>query len=250
MSQQYFLAALVAIIGAGLAAIWAFIFGNTGAQPRVRAVITLGLSLVDWHRLWADWGWQRPGQHRAPRGWTPAKEMVPGGMMLAFDPAYPDREPLLVSVDQSGVVHVVKVRQEPPIEQAIAAMIARVETPMPVRVAEILAHQEDDTHALEQSERTSAGATEDWSPVAQVAVERPRIVLASSTLDSEAQGILDAFELSCADARKVPEWADEWGRKVDASLEASGMNAEPHKRWRAGVLDFPTGELPKVLMSR
>jgi hypothetical protein len=46
----------------------------------------------------------------------------------------------------------------------------------------------------------------------------------------------------------VPDWLADWGRKTDATLEAAGMTNERHKRWRAGVVDSPTGEQPRVLV--
>jgi hypothetical protein len=214
MSQTAFMAALTAITLVGAVAILAFIYVSAVDQPMVRTLVSFGVPLA--------WAWINPqGAHRAPWGYVPPAPRV-RARAAVLPPA-----PVL------------------PVVTEAAEILASA--PLPVRVAEILAHNEADDH-LVIPERTEAGATENWSPTAEVAAEPLPVVLAQSPLDGEARGILDAFDRLCGDVRVVPEWATDWARKVDATLEAAGIGNEPHKRWRAGVVYSPTGELPKVLI--
>lgn len=212
MSHNVFMALLTSIVLVGFAAVWAYCYGSAVDQPAVRAVLTLGVPRL---AAWIN----PPGVHRAPWGYVP--------------PPTPRRA---VTLAPSPVVAIILGTGE-----------VLDSAPLPVRVAEILAHNEDDEH-IPLPERTDEGATDTWSPTLEVSRERAVPTLVRSEPDADERALLAAMEALGEDLRKVPDWLTEWGAQTDAYLEAAGLRSEPHKRWRAGILDFPTGELPRVLI--
>lgn len=103
---------------------------------------------------------------------------------------------------------------------------------------------------LEVPERTDAGATEDWSPMAEVeAVEdtAPGISAAHTPPDMVERTLLADFDAIVADLRAVPKDLVAFAEVVDASMAQAGMDGESHRRWRATAFDVPTGEFRMAL---
>lgn len=106
---------------------------------------------------------------------------------------------------------------------------------------------------------SSPGATEDWSPAAEVAaVERdaiaagelepePAAFIAHAKADPEELAILADLDAWVESHLVVPDWLLDWAVRTDEALRAAGCNAEAHQRWRQGVLDVPTGEYPQLV---
>lgn len=236
MSQDLFAAVLAALLAVAAAAVYAYIYVNAVDQPAVRTALTLGVTRVPWARLWAA----RPrlrlgGGHRAPavesiRDWlADLKPNTP--FVLAFDGARPD-DVMVFERHGSGAL-----RQVHP---------ELIVPDLDVRVAEILAHREDGN--VIPPSRTAEGATEEWSPTAEVAAAAAPPTIAHRGPDAEERAILAELDRLAADWRTMPDYLQEWAKTTDAHLEAAGLNPEPHQRWRAGVLEFPTSELPLALV--
>jgi hypothetical protein len=223
MSQSAFMGTLAAFLLAAAVIVWVYVYASADEQPAVRAVLTLGIPLaVSWV--------SPPGGHRAPWFYRPPPPSVPTVRAVA---ALPPATSILAITEHGEVLDAV-------LEPTAAA-------PLNVRVAEILAHAEADEH-LPVPERTSEGATEDWSPTAMVTSVAIAATIVRSEPDAEERAILAAFDQLVGDTLTVPDWLADWGRKADATLEAAGLRSEPHRRWRAGALDAPTGELPRILL--
>lgn len=260
MSRDAFATTLAAILAAAFVAVWAYIAAST-TSCALRHFLTAGLDeLVPWHRLrfprlprrgrhaarWRDTTaeWLAKGR---PATEEPSAAIVAVGVDLAE--AGGDT---LVAVDGKGLVHVFHgvAKVEPPtgtelLRERVEAWIAAMPPPLEVRVAEVLAYGEDEAHLVPA--RTDAGATADWSPVTEVAAMVLPPVVARTAPDAEEARILSEFAGLTERWVEVPEYLVEWGREVDAYLEAADLNSTPHRRWRQGVLDFPTSEMPRVL---
>lgn len=97
-------------------------------------------------------------------------------------------------------------------------------------------------------ERTDEGATEDWSPAAEVAkVEAdeqhaPNVTAAHTAPDLAELTLLADFDAIVDQLRAVPKELVDFGAQVDAGMARAGMDPELHKRWRATAFDVPTGE--------
>lgn len=231
MSQDLFFLALGLIVAAGFAAVLGYIV-TSSTDRAVRAVASLGLTEVPW------WALRRPqGRHVAPRGYVPPIPPVPAVVAVGIA--------TVPVVDERGLVHVsLPVQEDEP---------APVKPPLEVRVAEILAHQEADEHEAPPPARTDEGATEDWSPVEEMAAvarpaDRPAPTLARTEPDARELEILAAFDRLAASLAEVPAYLSELARVVDASLEATRLNAEAHQRWRQQVFQVQTGEWRRDLI--
>lgn len=103
------------------------------------------------------------------------------------------------------------------------------------------------------TEIITEGATEDWSPKAELAAvpERPApkpvVRLVVHTEPDEFERSLTArFDAIVDGLRHVPDELVTFGKTVDASLERAGLDSEQHRRWRAGAFVVDTGEFSKV----
>lgn len=95
------------------------------------------------------------------------------------------------------------------------------------------------------AERTEDGATEDWSPMAEVeAVETiaPNVTAAHTPPDLTELTLLADFDAIVSVLRAVPKELVAFAEVVDASMEKAKMDGELHRRWRATAFDVPTGE--------
>lgn len=90
------------------------------------------------------------------------------------------------------------------------------------------------------------GATEDWSPAADIAVEQPPATVAHAEADVEERTILADFDDLIASWWTEPDWLTAWRADVDAFHVEHGIDTTAHHRWRWGVVDVPTGEYPLV----
>lgn len=98
------------------------------------------------------------------------------------------------------------------------------------------------------------GATDDWSPLADVAGVAQAETLATGVSvahtapDLEELTLLADFDAIVSDLRAVPKDLLDFGVRVDESMAAAGMDPELHRRWRAAAFDGPSGEYRLALM--
>ncbi len=240
MSQSAFVAVLTAVVVAAFAAVWIYAATST-TNPAVRHFLTAGLdTLIPWYRI------RLPRRGRHARRWsdTTAEWLAKGAPAPADPPAVGRAAvPLgtatsLTVVDSDGYVHV---------SEPVSVVATPLTAPLDVRVAEILAHEEDEV-VTAVTPRSSVGATEEWSPRDEVAAMRVPPVVARTAPDAEEARILAEFAGLTEGFTEVPDYLVEWGRQVDAYLEAADLNADAHRRWRQQVQDIPTGEWRQSLI--
>lgn len=107
-------------------------------------------------------------------------------------------------------------------------------------------------YAGEPEDRTPEehqGATEGWSPAAEVGLDKKPVTLTHTKLDVEALAVLAAFDAHVQDWRTAPQWLTAYGAEVDAALRAADLEgiATAQARWRQTAFDVPTGEYRRVL---
>jgi hypothetical protein len=254
MSRDVFAALLALLLSAALAAVLLYIVASSTSR-HVRAVASLGLTEVPWWLLRAP-----RGRHVRPRGYVEPGPFLPPAPTYAWgvDMAFPDQEPVAVAVDEKGLVHVVHRDGEhhvgadavDALVYALQAAYAPAVPDLKVRVDELLAHEEHEQREAAGPTRTEVGATDDWSPAAEVAAMHIPPVIARTAPDAEEARILAELDGIAASLREVPEWLVEFGHETDAWLRAADVPAvaiERHQRWRQGVMDWPTGEWVKSL---
>lgn len=101
-------------------------------------------------------------------------------------------------------------------------------------------------------ERTDEGATEGWSPKAEVeAVETHAagITAAHTVPDLDEMTLLSRFDAIVEEMRAVPKELVAFAATVDEAMETAKMDGSLHKRWRATAFDVPTGEYRLALAS-
>jgi hypothetical protein len=227
MSQDQFGTILAVMAVAAFAAVTAYVVTSSNDRL-VRGVASLGLTEVPWWLLRAPRGRHvRPWRSLAPE---PGRPAVAVGRAR---PVAPDPDPDFAAEVESFIA----VLASPPVPD------------MEVRVAEILAHEEVHDRRDPAPERTGEGATAEWSPMADINVApRPVPTLARTAPDAEELRLLAALDRVVHELNEVPEDMRDWARKVDASLEATKLNLDGHRRWRQQAFEVPTGEWRRDLI--
>lgn len=252
MSQEVFAATLATMALVAFAAVYAYIMINAHDLPRVRAVLSFGLTLLPWDRVRLP----RRGAHAQPvwgsfRDWLDSAPDAPPARAVGTAPVRlhvatgDPNDPANDDVTTAEWVDAARDR----LLEALAAPTAVVPT-LDIRAAEIRAHDENELHSGPVPERTDEGATADWSPVAEVAQIQQPVAISRTEPDMEELAILAELDRIAEEFRTVPDYLLEWGKDTDAYLEAAGLNAAAHRRWRYGTMDYPTSELPRVLATR
>lgn len=102
---------------------------------------------------------------------------------------------------------------------------------------------------VERAPEEHQGATEGWSPAAEVGLDEKPVTLTHTKLDVEALAVLAAFDAHVQDWRTAPQWLTAYGAEVDAALKAADLEgiATAQARWRQTAFDVPTGEYRRVL---
>lgn len=87
------------------------------------------------------------------------------------------------------------------------------------------------------------GATEDWSPSAELEPAAVPACAARTCADPDELRILADAQSLVESWRTDPDWLTEFRASVDAAFQRTDLNDEPHRRWRQRALDFDTAAL-------
>lgn len=90
------------------------------------------------------------------------------------------------------------------------------------------------------------GATETWSPAAEIAADAPPATVAHAEADVAELTILADFDVLIESWRADPDWLTDYRASVDAYHVEHALDTADHHRWRWGVVDVPTGEYQQI----